>query len=185
MNEHGIVHSKSQGLIDAAYRFAKEAHGTQVRKYTDEPYITHPVAVAKIVASVTGDCEMISAALLHDVIEDTSVGYNDIVNAGFGKRIANYVLDLTDVSVPEDGNRAYRKKLDRLHLASVSSNAKTIKLADLIHNTSSILEHDRNFAKTYMAEKKLLLEVLREGDMALYEQASKIVQDYYKDVNNG
>jgi len=47
---HGIKHSRSQALIDHAYAFAKSAHEGQVRKYTGEPYINHPVEVAKIVA---------------------------------------------------------------------------------------------------------------------------------------
>jgi len=81
---HGITHGRSQGLIDFAYRYAEEAHKGQVRKYTGEPYINHPVAVARIVAGVTDDCEMICAALLHDVIEDCGKTWQDLVDVGFG-----------------------------------------------------------------------------------------------------
>ena len=56
--------------------------------------------------------------------------------------------------------------------------AKTIKLADLIDNSKSILEYDPKFAKVYMAEKKLLLEVLEDGDKSLWLLAHKIVHDY-------
>lgn len=176
---HGIKHSESQGLIDFAYSFAKDAHGDQKRKYTGEPYINHPVEVAGIVASVTDDCEMICAALLHDVIEDTDKTGFDLMKAGFGAGITNLVVELTDVSKPEDGNRATRKALDRDHLRNVSDRAKTIKLADLIHNTGSITEHDKEFAKVYMAEKKELLGVLVGGDGRLLERAINLVEYYY------
>ena len=175
---HGIIHNRSQGLIDAAYRFAKIAHGDQKRKYTGESYIIHPVAVAKIVASVTDGCVEIAAALLHDVIEDTDKTYDDIFNAGFRHLVANLVLEVTDVSKPEDGNRAIRKEIDRQHLAKASPSGQTIKLADLIHNTESIVKYDPGFAQVYMREKQLLLEVLTKGDKTLYKHAQKLVFDY-------
>ena len=177
--KHGIKHSQSQKLIDFACEFAIEAHGSQLRKYTSEPYINHPISVARLVASVTDDCEIISAALLHDVIEDTAVTFNEIKNAGFGLSIAKLVNEVTDVSRPSDGNRAHRKRLDLEHLSKASKRAKTIKLADLIDNSSSICKHDERFAKVYMQEKEALLDVLKDGDPELYSQASKIVMDYY------
>jgi hypothetical protein len=82
---------------------------------------------------------------------------------------------LTDVSKPTDGNRAKRKNMDREHIAKASLQAKTIKLADLIDNTRSIVEHDPKFAKVYLTEKALLLEVLREGDSFLWSMAHKIL----------
>ena len=177
--KHNITHSRSQPLIDFACKYATEAHGDQKRKYTGDPYITHPIAVAQVVASVTDDCEMICAALLHDVIEDCERTYEDIRDAGFGIGIADLVECLTDVSVASDGNRRVRKEIDRQHTAKSSVRAKTVKLADLIHNSESILKEDENFAKVYMKEKKLLLEVLTEGDAVLYARAKEIVDNYY------
>lgn len=183
MDEHGITHSRSQGLIDAAYQFAKAAHGDQKRKYTGEPYIGHPVAVARIVAAVTDDCEMICAALLHDVLEDTSATYDDLVSSGFGHSIASLVLELTDISKPEDGNRAARKALDRAHIARASDRAQTVKLADLIDNAGSITKYDPHFARVYMREKGLLLTVLTKGDESLRDRAFGIVESYYKGLS--
>jgi (p)ppGpp synthase/HD superfamily hydrolase len=176
---HGIIHSKSQGLIDFAYEYAKEAHGDQKRKYTGEPYINHPVAVARIVATVTEGCSEIAAALLHDVIEDTDRTYEDIRDAGFGFPVADLVREVSDVSKPEDGNRAARKEIDRRHLSEASKSGQTIKLADLIHNTTSICKYDPEFAAVYMKEKKLLLEVLTKGNAALYDRAQRLVDGYY------
>jgi len=169
-------------LVEDARVFAALAHRGQVRKYTGEPYVTHPIAVAKIVASVTGDQEMIAAALLHDVVEDTAVTIEEI-ESRFGGLVALYVENLTDISCLDDGFRAARKAVDRAHTAIAVPEAKTIKLADLIHNSSSILEHDKRFAKIYMAEKRLLLdESLKEGHGGLWLLADSIVQDYYGSV---
>ena len=120
---------------------------------------------------------MIAADWLHDTVEDTPTTIEDI-KMQFGIKIAELVSDLTDVSKPEDGNRKIRKTLDRLHLAKASPMAKTIKLADLIDNAESITQYDPKFAKVYMHEKKLLLEVLRESDPKLHARASEIVRRY-------
>ena len=156
-----------------ALEFAIRHHAGQVRKYTGEPYIYHPIAVAEIVTSVGHTDEMVAAALLHDVVEDTDATLDD-VEREFGPEVAALVEMVTDVSRPEDGNRAARKAIDRDHLAKASYEAKTIKLADLIHNTQSIGIHDPKFARTYLAEKRALLEVLGDGDFVLFQQASEI-----------
>ena len=154
--------------------FACKAHVAQKRKYTGEPYIAHPSAVVALVQSVPHTPEMIAAAWLHDTVEDTDTTLDDVRRA-FGDAVADLVEMLTDVSRPEDGNRAARKALDREHIAKASPQAKTIKLADLIDNSRSIMAHDPTFARVYLAEKRLLLDVLTEGDPALYAMARRIV----------
>ena len=169
-----------EGMITQAIGFAEEAHEGQVRKYTGEPYYTHPLAVAKIVHEHVVDHtqEMLVAAVLHDTVEDTNTTLKDIEQL-FGHVVANYVYFLSDVSKPEDGNRAHRKAMDRAHIARAPEEAKTIKLADLIHNTANITVYDEKFAKVYMAEKVLLLEVLKDGDAALYKMETEQVEAYY------
>ena len=163
-------------MIEKARTFATAAHAAcgQLRKYTYEPYIVHPAEVASIVRSVPHTDEMIAAAWLHDVVEDTGVTI-EVIRAEFGAEIAELVGWLTDVSRPEQGNRATRKAIDRAHTAMASAEAQTIKLADLISNCTSIVEHDADFAKTYLEEKRLLLEVLTKGNKALWNRASEIV----------
>ncbi len=168
-------------MITTALDFAKIAHGGQVRKYTNEPYVAHPIAVAGLVASVTDDEAMFIAAILHDVVEDTATTIETIQGL-FGYRVAAFVADLTDVSKPEDGNRKKRKELDRLHTSKASTSAKTIKLADLIDNTKTIVAFDAKFAKIYMEEKRLLLEVLKGGDETLYKIANNLVIKYFDEV---
>jgi hypothetical protein len=93
----------------------------------------------------------------------------------FGIDIATLVGWLTDVSKPEDGNRAVRKAMDRAHTAEAPAEAQTIKLADLISNSRSIMQHDAEFARVYLEEKRLLLEVMTRGDAGLHALASTYV----------
>lgn len=172
--------SKQGALLEKrALKFATEAHIHQVRKYTYEPYIVHPIAVAKLVQSVCHTPEMIAAAYLHDVVEDCGVKL-ELLHQMFGKQVSELVYWLTDQSKPEDGNRTARKEVDRKHIADAPAAAQTIKLADLIDNTSSITKHDPDFAVTYMREKDLLMSVLISGEPILYHQATKLLKLYHK-----
>ena len=171
-----VSHLPKDPLIEKAYAFAAEAHASidQRRKYTDDPYIHHPVAVARIVAARGGDVAMICTALLHDVIEDTPVTEREVRRA-FGEEVGRMVPQITDISRPEDGNRAVRKAIDREHLGRAEPRVKTVKLADLIHNSGSILRHDPHFAKVYLKEKALVLPLLDEGDYRLQQIAHRLV----------
>jgi guanosine-3',5'-bis(diphosphate) 3'-pyrophosphohydrolase len=175
-------HAKRKGessmtdLEARARAFATEAHARigQVRKYTGEAYINHPAAVVELVRSVPHTEEMLAAAWLHDTMEDTGAKLGDLADL-FGDAVAGLVEMLTDVSKPQDGNRVVRKAMDLIHTAKATSRAKTIKLADLIDNSKSILERDPGFARVYIREKAALLEVLREGDPTLWARAHGIV----------
>lgn len=165
-------------LIIKAAEMAQESHKGQVRKYTGEPYYEHPKAVAKLVMNAGLPDKAVAAALLHDVVEDCDVTLDEVACL-CGYEVAELVEMLTDVSRPEDGNRASRKKIDLEHTAKANYLAKSIKCADLIDNSRSIVEHDPKFAKVYMKEKKALLEVLVGAESSLYNMAKKIVEDYY------
>ena len=160
-------------LVEKARAFATAAHAAvgQLRKYTFEPYIVHPAEVAALVSTVPGHTpEMVAAAWLHDTVEDTGVT-SELIRSEFGDEVATLVGWLTDVSRPDHGNRAARKAVDRAHTAAAPAEAQTIKLADLIANTRSIMQHDEKFAVTYLAEKRMLLEVMTKGDPGLMAQA--------------
>jgi (p)ppGpp synthase/HD superfamily hydrolase len=164
--------------IEKALQFAARAHNGQLRNYTDEPYITHPIAVSRLVAEVTDDPRVIAAALLHDTLEDTPTSVEDL-RREFGPLVAHYVACVTDVATPAHGNRAARKAIERVHIAAAPPQAKTIKLADMIDNIRSIQVRDPKFAKVYLKEKRALLEVLQEGDATLYHRARSIIDDYF------
>jgi (p)ppGpp synthase/HD superfamily hydrolase len=157
-------------FIQRAKLFATAAHAAvgQKRKYTFEDYIVHPTQVAGIVKSVGGTPSMICAAYLHDVLEDTQVP-EYVLRTEFGDLVTDMVVWLTKVEVP--GNRKVRKQAELKRLLRAPAEVQTIKLADLIANTPSIVEHDPKFAKTYLREKRDLLCILVDGDPKLWERA--------------
>jgi guanosine-3',5'-bis(diphosphate) 3'-pyrophosphohydrolase len=164
-------------MVERARVFATAAHAAvgQLRKYTSEPYIVHPAEVVDILGTVgITDEYMLAAAWLHDTVEDTGVEVTDIWRE-FGGVVASYVNWLTIPTTKEDGNRAQRKAKDRDYIRNAPPEVKTVKLADLISNCSSIIRYDEAFAKTYLEEKRLMLEVLKEGDAKLWAIANAIV----------
>lgn len=161
-------------LEHRAKQFATLAHADQQRKYTGEPYITHPAEVVELVRGIPHTEAMLAAAWLHDVVEDTLIRLDEIERV-FGSEVAELVDNLTDISKPSDGNRKTRKALDLEHTAQASPAAKTIKLADLISNSRSIAEHDPKFARVYLNEKAKLLEVLTEGNEILLSKAKALL----------
>jgi (p)ppGpp synthase/HD superfamily hydrolase len=166
-------------MIKKALSFSEKAHRGHFRKYTHEPYFSHPLAVANIVKIRGGSDSMIAAALLHDVIEDTEFSVVDLIKAGFTEEIVSLVVELTNTTKDMKASRKVRKKLDMERLSGVSKDAKTVKLADVIHNSGSIMKHDPEFAKVWMVEAKALVEALKGGDEILWKKAHKIVSDYF------
>ncbi|GBQ52311.1 HD domain-containing protein [Komagataeibacter sucrofermentans] len=142
-------------LISRADAFTAAAHASinQCRKYTGDPYIVHPRRVAQTVKQTGARDEVVAAALLHDVVEDTPVTLEEI-RTEFGENVAALVEMVTDVSRPEDGNRRVRKAMDRDHLALASAEGQTIKLADLIDNTASITRYDAGESGTSWRSQK-------------------------------
>lgn len=174
----------SVGKIELAIVLATGAHVGQLRKYTGMPYVTHPIEVSVICAEKGGlseDENALVAAILHDVVEDTPIPLEEI-RREFGDDVAALVEELTEV--PVEGNRAYRKEAERARLAEISARGQTIKLADLISNTRSIVEHDEGFAKVYLKEKQALLEVLTKGSPNLHKIAKAQVERALNDLPN-
>jgi len=159
------------------FAFKKHDEIKQVRKYDSEPYINHPMRVANRVREVSHTPEMLAAAWLHDTVEDTNTIIDDIY-LEFGDLVGDLVESLTDVAVAGDGNREVRVDLNLKHSEKGSVQSHTIKIADLIDNSISIIKHDPSFAKVYMKEKKALLLVLGDGDKSLLEEAEEIIKDW-------
>jgi (p)ppGpp synthase/HD superfamily hydrolase len=122
-------------LIEHAYEYAATAHAGQRRK-SGEPYIFHPIATARILAEMQLDPETIAAALLHDVIEDTTADYDD-VEREFGPAVADVVAALTkDMRRPNDAREV---EYDR-QLAAAQWQARLVKLADVYDNVSDCVD---------------------------------------------
>jgi hypothetical protein len=162
-------------LVERARQFATAAHRGvgQLRKYTGQPYEEHLRRVATMVAGFTDDPEMIAAAWLHDVVEDTPTTIDDVGRA-FGPGVRELVDALTDVSRPNDGNRAMRKAMDREHLAAAPARAQTVKLADLIDNCDDICRHNPGFGRIFLEEMGESLGVLTRADPRLLKRARAV-----------
>ncbi|MDX9752595.1 MAG: bifunctional (p)ppGpp synthetase/guanosine-3',5'-bis(diphosphate) 3'-pyrophosphohydrolase [bacterium] len=142
-------------LIRRAYLFALTAHQGQVRD-SGEPYITHPIAVAEILAELQLDAETLSAAILHDVIEDTDITYEH-VEQEFGRKVADMVLGVTKVGKIQSGYRSEEEieNLRRMLMATAKDlHVMVIKMADRLHNMRTL--HHLNRAKqTRIAQQTL------------------------------
>lgn len=169
------------------FDFVKKWHGDQKRKYTYEPYWYHLWNVANIVSKFVPNT--IEIALCHDLFEDTKCTPRDLSNhltqdcnysLGYATAVVNGVKNLTDVFTKEAyplENRAERKLKEAYRLSYVGSACQSIKYADLIDNTRSIVLYDPGFSKTYIPEAIELLNRLRIGNIYLLLQLASILQD--------
>ena len=122
-----------------AFALAQQAHKGQLRKGKNKDYITHPIKVYKILKGLTDKEDVLCAALLHDVIEDTKYTYNDLKKK-FGKRVADIVMEVTK---DKKGNFNIKTK-----------EGLVVKLADMLHNIHN------NREKTYLRKKIKFVERL-------------------------
>jgi (p)ppGpp synthase/HD superfamily hydrolase len=143
--------------------------------------MVHPIRVMKICAGYTDDVAVLSAALLHDVLEDTAVGKDamlsflrSIMDDATATRTFRLVVELTDVFTKEDYpalNRRKRKDLERERISHTSGDSQTIKYADIIDNCREIVEHDRDFARVFLRECGIMLRATDRGNAELYRRA--------------
>ena len=156
-------------LIMRAYNYAKGAHDGQLRK-SGEPYIIHPVEVAYIVSTLELDDYAICAALLHDVVEDTSVTLEDI-KTEFGPEIAELVDGVTKLGKiisyfdkEEEQVENYRKFFMAM---AKDIRVLMIKLADRLHNMRT-LKHHSDDRKTAIAKETLQLYAPLANRLGIY-----------------
>ena len=146
-------------LILKAAHFAAKKHRDQRRKDKHvSPYIIHPISVALAITQIGGvdDPEILAAALLHDTLEDTETTPEEL-EAEFGKKVCEYVLDVSDdKTLPKD-----ERKIRQIeHAKKISKGAALIKLGDKISNVTDVInsppvDWDINRRKEYLdwAEK--------------------------------
>lgn len=161
--------------------FAADAHAGQQRKYVDEPYIEHPVRVMYTCMVQQQPLPVLCAALLHDVLEDTSVSEDELLvflNSMFhpqeAKDVLGIVLELTDVYIKRDyphWNRQIRKEAELERLKRISSSAQTIKYADILDNSEVIAMQDPGFAAVLLKEYQQQVKALQQGDATLRQMA--------------
>lgn len=172
-------------ILRLVKEFADEAHGNQMRKYTEQRYIVHPVEVMEIVSRYTDDLSVLSAALLHDVLEDTATTEKQIeeflltlMDREQAAKTLRLTVELTDVYTKEaypQLNRRARKDKEHERSAHTSAEAQTIKYADIISNAIDITKHDKNFGPRFLREVKHALKVIDKGNPTLYKLALQTV----------
>lgn len=176
-----------QAKLDEIIAFADKAHGSQMRKYTPERYIVHPIKVMELCKQYAQGLPILAAAILHDVLEDTPVSKEEIKKfllsvmtpAEADKTIA-LVIELTDVYVKSAyprWNRPERKTKELERLEQTSADSQTIKYADIIDNCKEIVKQDSEFANVFLRECNAVLKKLNKGNAALYALAVQTVHE--------
>lgn len=168
--------------------FAREAHGDQQRKFADEPYIRHPIRVMELCREYTSDLPVLSAALLHDVLEDTAVTedelsayLHEVMQPEDARKTLMLTVELTDVFVKKNypkWNRRKRKDAEAARMSKVSAPAQTIKYADIIDNCIDISNSSSDFMPKFLHECRALLKVMDKGDPGLRQRAQATVSQY-------
>lgn len=166
--------------------FADAAHGEQMRKYTPDRYIVHPIRVMELCRPYNSSVPVLSAALLHDVLEDTPVGGEElyqflqtVMADTEAQQTTALVVELTDVYTKKNypkWNRKKRRAAEEERMSQTSPEAQTIKYADIMDNCREIVEHDPDFARVFLRECRNLLQVMTDGHPELYRQAKQTVQ---------
>ncbi len=152
-------------MVEKAIAFATQAHKGQLRKGTDRPFIVHPLEVGEIVASMTDDAEVISAAYLHDTIEDCKDVTEELICEEFSERVAELVSHES-----EDKSKSWmeRKSTTIEKLKVASKEVQMIALADKLSNM-------RDINRDYPECGEHLWERFRMKD-------KKIIGWYYKGI---
>lgn len=151
--------------LNLAYEFSKNAHGSQLREDgTDTPYFVHLIRVTITLYSEFGetDLETLQAALLHDVVEDTTVTLSDI-NDKFGATVADYVKQLTRVKVPNETveQKVLSKKLYYQQLMNAPLQIKKIKVIDQLDSTRDY-KHLKSSSPIYPKLPRWMAEIQNE-----------------------
>lgn len=176
--------SKDMNDVLSAISYAAVAHAEvgQLRAYSGEPYIVHPIEVVTVLLlSDLTDTATLMAGALHDVVEDTHKTLN-MVREKFGSEISELVSEVTNPdNKPEGLSRAERKALDREHVAAASPRAQNCKCADVASNIGTgkhnLAEIDPEFATVYLPEKKAAMAVLTKADPKLWRIAMDRIQE--------
>jgi guanosine-3',5'-bis(diphosphate) 3'-pyrophosphohydrolase len=167
-------------LIFKALAFSAEKHRTQKRKDIDKsPYINHPIALANILAQRwVIDENVLCAAILHDTIEDTETTADEL-RKHFGEKITSIVLEVSDDKSLE---KEERKQLQIDHAASLSKEAKLVKLADKIANITDIINTppvgwSKERKQEYFAWSKAVVDNLRGVHQGLEGEFDDLIAD--------
>jgi len=170
--------AKLLSLLFKALSFSAEKHTKQRRKDIDKtPYINHPISLANILAQRwVIDENVLCAAILHDTIEDTETTVDEL-QEHFGEKITSIVLEVTDDKSLE---KSVRKQKQVEHAATISHEAKLVKLADKIANITDIIntppeDWSRDRKKEYFEWAKAVVDNLRGAHQGLEKDFDDLI----------
>jgi GTP pyrophosphokinase len=166
--EHRRVFPRADvSLLLRAYEMAERYHRGQTRK-SGAPYITHPLAVAQLLAATGMDTTTLAAALLHDTVEDTDLLIGQ-VKAEFGAEVAILVDGVTKLDGARWGDHAEAETFRKMIMAaSIDLRVLIIKLADRVHNMRTLGHHPRREKREQIARATLELLIPFAGRLGLY-----------------
>jgi guanosine-3',5'-bis(diphosphate) 3'-pyrophosphohydrolase len=157
-------------LLTRAALAAAEAHKGQTRKGGEVPYVNHVIEVAHLVAEAGGTPEMVAAAFLHDVVEDSDAT-GETVAAAFGPCIATLVAGLTDDPAWKALPREVRKRKQAEHMGRAPRAIRRIKIADQTSNVRDVGRLPKGWvpaeARAYIAGAALVVDACRGADAGL------------------
>ena len=194
------MEEKNLTLLDHAIIFATKAHAGTTRKGTNVPYIVHPIEAAAIVSAMTDDEEVIAAAVLHDVLEDTEATREDLL-ARFGRRITNLVENESEdkrKTLPAALTWKTRKQETITFLQTrADREAKMLALADKLANLRAIYRDqciigDKVWERFNEKDKNMhawmyrsIAEALKElSDHPMWQEYSRLVKQVFGEEAN-
>jgi (p)ppGpp synthase/HD superfamily hydrolase len=163
---------QTNGRLASAMSYAALIHGTQKRKGTAIPYVSHLMSVSALVMEYGGDEDQAIAGLLHDALEDCGAQHERVIRENWGGRVATIVRDCTDGVPDEKGEKANwhdRKKAYLEHLRSVDGDTLLVSACDKLHNARAIVADLR--AGNYVFSR---FKAGRDGTLWYYAELVKV-----------
>jgi len=181
-----------ENILKEIQHFADKSHGSQMRKYSPERYIVHPVRVMELCRQYESRLPILAAALLHDVLEDTPVNEQELLSfleklltKEEAEEALSLVKELTDVYIKEEypgWNRRKRKQMELERIRQTSPDSHTIKYADIIDNCNEIAANDPDFAPRFLKECLAILRAADKGRSELHKIAMDKVESELKKI---
>ncbi len=178
-----IPMSDPNAIIFEAAAFAARAHKNQIRKDGQTPYISHPFRVCLVVRHIFGfdDPKMLTAAILHDTIEDTTTDFDDIIER-FGPVVAKWVVALTkDMRLENDVREAEYAK----GLAAADWQVKVLKLADVYDNAGDCKSFSVNGRRNTLKKSRFYLDAMGAGIPAEAQHVIRLVEERLAELESG
>lgn len=158
-----------KNLLEKAALIAFEYHGEQLRKFSNELYVNHCLRVASLVGDYTDDDDLVAAALLHDIIEDTPLTFSEL-EKNFGNNITELVKELT--SDPSELVKIGKKVYISNKFNTFSNEALIIKILDRLDNLTDLINSNATlqFVKTYVSDTDYIIDNINRELLPVHKE---------------